>query len=116
MCCICFGFFPITEAYIDGVGDKWDMCKPDGEKNHMSKFIGGPYDGLNANVAQAPEAFTHRIHDGEMTNVHTYEFKDGDYVYVGVTQEADTYTPIDEETGAAGNVPISERDDQDSGD
>lgn len=33
MCCICFGFFPVAEAWTDSTGQKWDMCKPDGEIN-----------------------------------------------------------------------------------
>ena len=33
MCCICFGTFPIAEAWTDSAGQKWDLCKTDGEEN-----------------------------------------------------------------------------------
>jgi hypothetical protein len=33
MCCICFDFFPIEDAWKDEVGQAWGMCQKDGEEN-----------------------------------------------------------------------------------
>jgi hypothetical protein len=31
MCMICFDVFPVSEAYADVIGQKWDMCRECGE-------------------------------------------------------------------------------------
>ena len=33
MCCICFGRFTQDELWVDGQGDRWDMCKECGAQN-----------------------------------------------------------------------------------